>query len=640
MRPINFMLLSIKSSFLDKNSMVTFIRGTVFYEIFRRFYCLLKILSPTLRYQLLYVQITTTLIGFLNTFAIAGLVGVLIVIKSPTIIHENTYIDYVYDFFSFTDDNIFIIFAVFGFAFFFIVVQALNLYSVVILQRVCVSITNSCSLQLFNYYLNRQYEDVTNSSLDKILHNQNLVDQAMIETMQRAISIIPVGINLLILSVILSKIEPTVTWLLAIVMLFFYGILYFIVKRRQILYGQRNYYLGQKRMQTLRQGVLGYLEVVMRGKAKEYVYTMESMLNEHLRLTVRLGLINGAPQRMLHSMGVFVMALLIFYIVMYGSTTSDPLTMIAIFAGAAFRALPMVTSIYNSCTSNLSSSVQYEAIMSVLQKAQKYPISSNPVEGTQELVKVNQEIICSDIWYSYKKDSEYEIEGMSLSIPAGKVVAICGRSGAGKTTIAKLISGLIIPSKGDITVDGQSIRNKEFCHAWRKSIGYVPQTPFFMDESIAMNVAFDLDQANIDYARVKDAVIKADLWEVVNKLPQGLETRITSNITVLSGGQLQRIAIARVIYQNSTVLLFDESTSALDSITEKGILDTVISASSGIPVLIIAHGLESVRRADKVFVVDYGKLVAEGSYDELMKTSDLFRSLMYEYTSDLKIETE
>ena len=215
----------------------------------------------------------------------------------------------------------------------------------------------------------------------------------------------------------------------------------------------------------------------------------------------------------------------------------------------------------------------------------------------------------------------------SLSIPARTTVGIVGGTGAGKTTAVDLILGLLDRAGGPLEVDGVPITARNL-RAWQNNIGYVPQAIFLTDDTVAANIAFGIPPEQIDQAAVERAARIAELHDfVTEELPQGYDTLVGERGVRLSGGQRQRIGIARALYHDPDVLIMDEATSALDNLTEKAVMDAVHNLGHAKTIVLIAHRLTTVQACDTIFMLEHGRLIAQGTYDELLETSRKFRAM-------------
>ena len=205
---------------------------------------------------------------------------------------------------------------------------------------------------------------------------------------------------------------------------------------------------------------------------------------------------------------------------------------------------------------------------------------------------------------------------------------LVGPNGSGKTTLIDLIVGLLNPVSGSIEIDGKPVLEKNI-RAWQQHIAYVPQEVFLFDDSIARNIVLGRKDEDIDYERLKKATQMADIYDFVSQeLPEGFDTKIGERGVRLSGGQRQRLGLARALYRNPSVLVLDEATSALDSITERGVIESLKSLPEDLTIIIIAHRLSTVRHADCIYLLDEGKIIAEGNYEQLMHSNDVFRTMV------------
>ena len=222
-------------------------------------------------------------------------------------------------------------------------------------------------------------------------------------------------------------------------------------------------------------------------------------------------------------------------------------------------------------------------------------------------------------------DSPAILEGITLDVPSGKMIAIVGRSGSGKTTLIKCLAGLLEPTEGTIRYDGVELKTLNY-RDLRRQVGFVLQENHLFNDTIARNIAFG--DAEPDMDQVIWASRVANAHEFVERLPLGYETKVGESGLAVSGGQRQRIAIARAVYHRPPILVFDEATSALDTESERAVKDNMAQLLAGRTSFVIAHRLSTVRDADLIVVLEKGKIVEQGSHDELMRHQGLYYYLV------------
>lgn len=237
---------------------------------------------------------------------------------------------------------------------------------------------------------------------------------------------------------------------------------------------------------------------------------------------------------------------------------------------------------------------------------------------------VRDDIRLQDVWYGYPRADGYALQGIDMTIPAGSAVGLVGSTGAGKSTLVDVILGLLEPDRGHVLVDGQDIRETGL-RAWQNSLGYVPQTIYLLDDTIRRNIALGVRDEEIDDEAVLRAANAAQLSRFLERQPHGLDTVIGERGVRISGGERQRIGIARALYRDPEVLILDEATSALDNATERAVIRDVEALKGGRTIIMIAHRLTTVQRCDVLYLIRDGQIAAAGSYTELQQRDREFR---------------
>jgi len=244
--------------------------------------------------------------------------------------------------------------------------------------------------------------------------------------------------------------------------------------------------------------------------------------------------------------------------------------------------------------------------------------------GTIALERAQGEIEMTDVSFRYNVEHPYALRDINLNIRQNEIIALVGGSGGGKTTLVSLLPRLYDQFDGKITLDGQAIRVIKL-EDLRNQFAMVSQNVTLFNDTIARNIAYG--EKDIDQARLEQAAEAAHVFDFTNKWSKGLETLVGDDGVLLSGGQRQRVAIARAIYKNAPILIMDEATSALDSISEKQIQEALDRLMQNRTTIIIAHRLSTIEKADKIVVLEQGKIIEVGQHRALLEQKGVYANL-------------
>lgn len=304
-----------------------------------------------------------------------------------------------------------------------------------------------------------------------------------------------------------------------------------------------------------------------------------------------------------------------------GLATGGPagaVSAIGLFAVAGFRLVPSLTRL-QAVQSQANSSASFaHQVMRDIKSGEEFLATKAAERPQRELGPGKTDIVLHDVSFSYPNAEQPALSGVNMTIPAGTHVALVGSSGAGKSTLVDILLGLLEPSDGYIEVAGQ---NMDFVlDDWRKRIGYVPQEVSLFDATVGQNVALTWNPANVDPDKVTAALRRAQLLDTVLGREGGIDAMIAERGLALSGGQRQRLGIARALYNEPNVLVMDEATSALDTSTEAAVTKAISELHGEVTVITVAHRLSTIRDADIVFFMRDGRVVAQGSFDEVVES--------------------
>lgn len=358
-------------------------------------------------------------------------------------------------------------------------------------------------------------------------------------------------------------------------------------------------------------------EILLRGEGGYFIGRVRASLAEYYHADEITRIYQLVPKYALEVTAVCALLALPIYRSFIGEDVKDELPLLATFAYAGFRLLPVVQQLYVSF-----------GLLRYFRPAAKHLVNmlETPVMDpavVRRLDRMPARLEFRGVGYGYAAGSAAALSNISFSLVRGERMAVVGASGAGKSTLVDLVLGLLSPGIGTILVDGAP---RSAALAWRAgAIGYVPQNPLILNDSIARNIAFGYDGADVDIARCAEAARAAGIYDVIMAQKSGFDTVIGAEMKNFSGGERQRLAIARALYSKPSLLVLDEPGSALDPPTSRMIFEFLCAPNLDTTVLVITHDLEFLRLFDKIVFLDRGNMVMAGNYDELAAKSPEFR---------------
>ena len=378
-------------------------------------------------------------------------------------------------------------------------------------------------------------------------------------------------------------------------------------------WGQRMKTLEEQQLHVLQQSLGAVREVKIAGREAFFEGRLRAVRRDLARLEGnRAALLMG--QRLGVETALIVGMLAVLWVVTRGGASgADVVSLMALFAYAGFRVVPSANRIMlNAGHWRAGLAYTQEAIADFAALART---AARP-HGPEPIVSFNDALVFEDVSFAYDADTTPAIRHVYLRVRPGESLGIVGATGSGKSTLIALLLGLLQPMHGRILLDGVPLIGLE--RAWQRLIGYVPQEPYLLDDTLRRNIAFGISDAAIDDQRVARACSLAQLDELIRQLPQGMDTRVGEDGARLSGGQRQRVAIARALYADPAVLVFDEATAALDNQTEREVTRAIAALHGTRTLIAIAHRLSTVQGCDRLIFLQDGRVAATGTYDELL----------------------
>ena len=427
----------------------------------------------------------------------------------------------------------------------------------------------------------------------------------------------------------LILVDPLVTFLSALLLGGSYALIYLRLRERLRRGGEDLMLSFGERFRVSQEAMGGIKDVKLLGLEESYIGIYRIAARRSARAAATIGMMSELPRFALEAItfGTLLTVILVLLLRSDGNIV-DIVPTLGIFAFSVMRLLPALQQIYHGLATMRGAKAILDTIVGDYAEASRVP---RPAAVTQAPLQMAQKLELSDVRFAYASAGRPTVAGLDLTIPARTTVGIVGGTGAGKTTVVDLILGLLVPDSGEIRVDGIPV-TLENRRGWQQSLGYVPQSIFLTDDSVAANIAFGVPKDRIDMAAVERAARIAALHDfVVSDLPQGYATLVGERGVRLSGGQRQRIGIARALYRDPSLLIMDEATSALDNITERVVMEAVQNIRDDKTIILIAHRLTTVKTCDTIFLMEHGQLVAQGTYDELVAQNETFRRMASGY---------
>ena len=480
---------------------------------------------------------------------------------------------------------------------------------------------------LYTYYMQQSWQFHASSS------SAQLTKQVSTEAARISIGIMQPLVQMnakIVLAVFISIsiviYDPLIAVLGLVIFSLAYLLLYRLVRERLMANGQRLSRISTERFRLMNEGFGGIKDVLLLDRSHDFIKSFQDSGKVFAHAQGTNIAISQVPRYFIELIAFGAMiSLVLLLIKLHAGNLGEVLPILAVYALAAFKLLPALQQIYSSISQIKGNIAAFEAVKEDLERAfyQQKTISQRPVPPPMSLKK---SITLTEIGFSYAGKKTAAVNGVNMRIPVNSVIGLVGSSGSGKSTLIDILLGLLTPQQGCLYVDGTRITDKNK-RAWQDLLGFVPQSIFLSEGSIAENVAFGIPISDIRTDQVYRALILANLMELVEQLPEGIDTKVGERGVKLSGGQRQRIGIARALYHEAAVLVFDEATSALDGITEKIVMDAIHEFSGKKTIIMIAHRLKTVEQCDRIYFMEQGKIIDYGTYQELVVRNLKFKEM-------------
>jgi len=503
--------------------------------------------------------------------------------------------------------------------------NAFSAFTVWLQHKYAWEIAHNISTRLLKSYLKRPYQYFlyVNTS---ILLNKALVEVVRF-TKEVLIQIIELAARLataLVIFALLVFVDPILS-LIALGSLAGTYLVTFLISRNYLEgLGENRTKANENLFKSLNEALTGIKTVKLYDAESLFYRRFEAASNRLIRIYPRVKLISDTPRFVIEILAFGGILGIILYLLIKGENVQDILPLLSLYALAGYRLLPALQKAFTAASTLKHSYNSVDKIQQDLEEATSFASSNYPIKDSNT-IPFTQKISLMDVDFSFRDKSLFD--QLNLEITKGSTVALAGATGSGKTTLVDLIVGLLEPDKGSIEVDGVKLTENNR-QAWNQQIGYVPQEVFLIDDSISRNIALGQQDQQIDQEKVKEAARMAKIHDfIVNDLPHGYDSNVGDRGVRLSGGQRQRIGLARAFYRSPELLILDEATNALDSITEAAVIDSIKNAPRDFTVIVIAHRLSTVKHADRIVLLNEGKILDQGNYQTLLDRNEVFKTM-------------
>lgn len=562
----------------------------------------------------------------LQVVGVASIFPFMQLVAQPGITESNTWLERVYDLAGFESEREMLLWLGATVFVLFTASVAVTAFTGWLIQRTTWSSAHRLSVRQLRLYMQLPYEYFLVQSSAELLRrvvadiNRLLSDVLLAGSNLAAQAILVLGLFTLLLLV-----NP----ILSLAAFLGFGSVYLVLHLLRhgflVRLGKDRIDTDNRRYTAFIDAITGMKSIRVGNASRFFVGRFARASDAYTHIYPRLELATNGPRYIMEVMAFGGILIVLLLYVAIQDDFAGAIPTLSIFALATYRLMPALHSIFENAARLSNSRAVIDSIADGLRTDR---LLEPELRETTDPVRFEKRICIRSTGYQYQSASDPALIDVNLSIQKGQSVALVGATGSGKTTLVDVIVGLLFPSKGALQVDDTAI-DTETVAGWRQILAYVPQDVFLFDETIANNIAFGIHEDHRDDVRMRRAAKAAQLESfITSDLAEGYDTWVGERGVRLSGGQRQRLGIARAIYRQPQVLVLDEATSALDSVTEELVVSNIMTALPGVTTVMVAHRLSTVRACDRIFLVDSGRVVADGDYEALYRSSPQFKRMV------------
>ena len=570
--------------------------------------------SKRRQYQFWALIALMTLSSLLEVISIGAVIPLLGVLTAPEKFYDNAFVQPIVHFYGISDLDRLIFYVTIAFITIVIIANTVRLTLLYAITRYSFAMGADLSIKIYRHTLYQEYSVHISRNSSEVINGiitktSSIIGGVIVPFLNFISSVILLtGIILLLLFI---NIAMTLTVFIG------FGAIYLAIGRFTKSNLQNNSKIIAKHsnqmIKSLQEGLGGVRDVLIDGSQEFYCqkYSKSDLLMR--RAAGNNLFISESPRYAMEAIGIILLVVLAYVLIQKEGGTNSTIPFLGMLALSAQRLLPALQRVYSAYSRIKGTESSLKDVVKLLQ--QKLPKYLSQVN--LKSFKLKEEIRLKNVSFCYNDNSSFILRNINLHIAKGEKIGFIGETGCGKSTLLDIIMGLLPPSSGELSIDQVILNNQNF-REWQKNIAHVPQKIFLSDSTIDDNIAFGISNKKVDYLQIRKSAKNAKISDFIDSLNEGYQTIVGENGVSLSGGQLQRIGIARAFYKDTDVLILDEATSALDGETESEIMRNIDMMDKGLTILIVAHRLTTLKYCDRIYKLENGRIVNSGSYEEII----------------------
>lgn len=546
-------------------------------------------------YLLLLLMIVA---GNLELLGIGLILPIIALLTNPDLIHQNYFLNLVYDFLQPSSNKSFLLMLCILVSLVYLLKNGFLVFLTFFQMRVIYSKVEDFSNQLFRAYIHAPYSFYLNRNSSELLTNFGCINNGVSGILLSLLMFFSETINILLIFGMLFFFTPLITLFMLLSALFISWLMYFPLRGKNLKLGADYYKSSTSLLKNLTQAFQGVKELKILCTENYFAETHKANLWKNIRYLGMINLMGQLPRFMIETLLVIGIMLILAAFILSDVANTSIILKLSLIGAATVRLMPSLSRIQYHLATIRQLNFSLDKILNDIRNTPKEALP----ETNAAPIALTRAITVENLSFSYEPSREPVLKNVSLEIPVNTSMAFVGRTGCGKTTLVDIIAGLLDPTSGRILADGRDIH--ENLVSWRRQIGYVPQFIHILDDTILANIAFAVPLEKIDRKRVETCLEIAQLNEVINRFPEGLNTIVGENGVKLSGGQRQRLGIARALYHDPKILILDEATSALDNETERAFIEAIATLHGKLTILLVAHRLSTTEGCNQIIRLD------------------------------------